>query len=135
MIGTFFAIFIILHGLVHLLYSGQSWRLFELQPAMIWPDGSWVFSKFSPDEPTRLLATIACVMIAAGFATGGIAILFRQSWWQPVVVTVAIFSSLVFILLWNGKMEQLHNQGAIGVLINIALIFAVIILRWAKFEF
>ncbi len=29
--------FIVLHGLVHLLYAGQSRRLFELRPGMVWP--------------------------------------------------------------------------------------------------
>ncbi len=39
-------ILFLLHGLVHLLYFGQSLRFFELQPDMIWPDNSWLFSKF-----------------------------------------------------------------------------------------
>jgi len=38
-------IFLILHGLVHFLYAGQSIRLFELQAGMIWPDASWALSK------------------------------------------------------------------------------------------
>jgi len=38
-------VFIVLHGLVHLLYFGQSWRFFELQPEMVWPEDSWAFSR------------------------------------------------------------------------------------------
>jgi hypothetical protein len=30
-------IFFLLHGLVHLLYAGQSLRFFELRPGMTWP--------------------------------------------------------------------------------------------------
>jgi hypothetical protein len=30
-----FGVFIVLHGLVHLLYFGQSARYFELQPEMV----------------------------------------------------------------------------------------------------
>jgi hypothetical protein len=30
-------IFLILHGLVHLLYYGQSARRFELAPGLTWP--------------------------------------------------------------------------------------------------
>jgi hypothetical protein len=33
-------IFLILHGLVHLLYAGQGWRFFEIRPGMVWPDGA-----------------------------------------------------------------------------------------------
>ncbi len=45
MVRILFGIFIVLHGLVHLLYFGQSARYFELQPGMVWPNGSWVVSK------------------------------------------------------------------------------------------
>jgi hypothetical protein len=38
-------IFLVLHGLVHLLYFGQSARYFELKPGMTWPDGAWAFSR------------------------------------------------------------------------------------------
>jgi hypothetical protein len=68
-------LFLILHGLVHLLYAGQSWRLFELQPGMTWPDGSWAFSRLLGDQPARILAGISCVVVASGFTAGGIALL------------------------------------------------------------
>ena len=41
MVRILVSLLVILHGLVHLLYFGQSARLFELQPGMGWPDGSW----------------------------------------------------------------------------------------------
>jgi hypothetical protein len=128
-------VFIVLHGLVHLLYFGQSWRLFELQPEMVWPDGSWAFSKLLGDEATRLLASIACVLTAIGFVAGGIGILVQQAWWRPVVVGSAAFSALVFMLLWDGKMQKLHDKGGIGLLINIAILVAVLVLQWPDFEF
>jgi hypothetical protein len=34
-----FDVFIVLHGLVHLLYFGQSTRLFVLRPVRVWSDG------------------------------------------------------------------------------------------------
>lgn len=45
MLRFILGIFIVLHGLVHLLYAAHSRRLVELRPEMIWPDGSWAFSK------------------------------------------------------------------------------------------
>jgi hypothetical protein len=74
--------FIVLHGLVHLLYFGQSRRLFELQPGMVWPDGSWAFSRLLGDGATRSLAAFACVVAALGFAVGGAGILLGQAWWR-----------------------------------------------------
>ncbi|MCB0195958.1 MAG: hypothetical protein KDJ65_28665 [Anaerolineae bacterium] len=120
-------IFIILHGLVHLLYFGQSWRLFELQAGMSWPDGSWAFSQLLGDDVTRWLASISCIVAAIGFVAGGIALLLMQPWWQQVVVGSSAFSTLFFILFWDGKMQKLHDKGGIGVLINIGLVIAVLL--------
>jgi hypothetical protein len=128
-------VFIVLHGLVHLLYFGQSMRLFELQTGMVWPDGSWAFSKLLGHETTRLLASASCVLAAIGFVAGGTGILVGQAWWRPVVVGVAAFSAVVFVLFWDGRMQKLDNQGGIGLLINIVLLVATFILRWPNFEF
>jgi hypothetical protein len=119
--------FIVLHGLVHLLYFGQSWRLFELQPGMVWPEGSWAFSKLLGDEATRLLASISCVLAAISFVAGGTGIFVRQAWWRPVVVGSAAFSAVIFILFWDGEMQKLDDKGGIGLLISIALLVAMLI--------
>ena len=75
MLGFIFGVFIVVHGLIHLFYFGQSRRLFELQPGMFWPDGSWAFSKHLGNETTRMLASTSCVLAAIGFVTGGIGLL------------------------------------------------------------
>jgi hypothetical protein len=128
-------VFIVLHGLVHLLYFGQSARYFELQPEMVWPDGSWAFSRLLWDEATRILASISCILAAIGFVAGGIGILVRQAWWRPVVVASAAFSAVVIILFWDGKMQRLDDHGLIGFLINIAILVALLILRWPSAGF
>ena len=79
MIKVITGVFLILHGLVHLLYFGQNARLFELQPGMLWPGGSWAFSKLLGDNGTRTLASIFCVLAAAGFVIGSMGIFFSQS--------------------------------------------------------
>jgi hypothetical protein len=127
--------FIVLHGLVHLLYFGQGRRLFELQPGMIWPDGSWAFSRLLGDGATRSLAAFACVVAALGFAVGGAGILLGQAWWRPLVVGSAAFSTAIFVLFWDGKLQRLANQGAIAILINVAILVAVLLLQWPDFGF
>jgi len=127
--------FLILHGLVHLLYFGQSWRIFQLQPGLLWPDGSWVFSRLLGNDPTRVVASFSLVMAAIGLVVGGIAILVGQAWWQPVVVGSLIFSSILYLVMWNGRIERLSDQGVIGVLINIAILIAVLVFRWPQFAF
>ena len=128
-------VFIVLHGLVHLLYFGQSRRFFELQPGMVWPAGSWAFSKLLGEGTTGWLAGIACILAALGFVAGGTAILAGQSWWRPVVVGAAAFSAAIFVLLWDGGFQKLADKGAIAILINLTILLAVLILRWPDFRF
>jgi hypothetical protein len=135
MLQFIFGIFIVLHGLVHLLYFGQSARRFELKPGMVWPDGSWAFSRLLGDEATRNLASISLILAAIGFIAGGIGILVSQSWWRPVVVGAAAFSSVVYILFWNGRMQNLDGQGAVGLLIDLAILVAVLVLGWPPLGF
>lgn len=135
MLKFIIGVFIVLHGLVHLLYFGQSRRLFELQTGMVWPDGSWLFSKPLGDAATRVLASISCVLAAIGFVAGGIGIFAGQAWWHPVVVASALFSTVLYILLWDGKMQKLHDKGGIALLINLAILVAVLIFQWPAFEF
>jgi len=135
MFRIIFGVFIVLHGLIHLLYFGQSRRLFELQPGMVWPDGSWAFSRLLGDEATRLLASISYVLAAIGFVAGGTGILVSQAWWRPVVVASAAFSAVIIILFWDGKVQMLDDKGLIGLLINIAILVALLILRWPSLGF
>lgn len=130
MLRIFFALFLALHGLVHLLYLGQSRRIFELQPGLVWPDGSWAFSRLFGDEATRLLAGVLLVLAALGFVAGGIGLFLQQGWWRPVTVTVAVFSTVVYLLLWDGGWQRLDDKGGVGLLINVALIVALLVLQW-----
>jgi hypothetical protein len=128
MLRFIIGIFMVLHGLVHLLYFGQSQRLFELQPGMVWPDGSWTFSKWLGDGATRWLAGISCVVAAAGFVAGGIGIMVMQAWWRPLIIGSALFSALLYILFWDGKIAKLADKGGIGLLINLAILGGVFLL-------
>ena len=78
-----FGIFLVLNGLVHLLYAGHSWQLFELRPGLLWPDGSWIFSKLLGDGATRILASISLAIAGVAFAGGG----FRVDFPLPLVAT------------------------------------------------
>lgn len=130
MIRVLFGIFLVLHGLVHVLYAGQSLRLFELQSGMVWPDGSWIFSPLFGDSAVQKLAGVACVLSALTFIAGGLGLLLAQDWWRPVVIGAASFSSLVYLLFWDGKLSNLDGKGGVGLIINLAIIATVLILGW-----
>ena len=135
MIVYIFGVFIVLHGLVHLLYFGQSARLFALQPGMTWPDGSWSFSKLIGNKSARLVASVACVLAAFGFVVGGIGILMKQVWSHPVVVGSAVFSAVFFAMFWDGKMQKLADKGLFGILINLAILIALFGFQWDRIGF
>jgi uncharacterized membrane protein YphA (DoxX/SURF4 family) len=135
MLSILFGVFFMLHGMVHLLYFGQSARYFELQPGMAWPDGSWIFSRLLGDGTTRNLSSILLVLAAVGFVIGGIGIFAKQAWWRPTIIVVAIFSSAIYVLFWDSGWGHLDNKGGIGVLINLAILAALLIFQWPKFEF
>ena len=134
MIRILFGAFLILHGLVHLLYAGQSQRLFELQTGMLWPDGSWAFSRLAGTEVTRTLTSILLVLGTIVFVAGGAGLLLNQDWWRPVVLGAAAFSSLIYILSWDSAFQSLADKGGIGILINAAIAAAVFILPQLKVE-
>lgn len=135
MLSILFGIFFVLHGLVHLLYFGQSARFFELQPGMVWPDGSWAFSRLLGEMGNRNLASALLVLAALAFVAGGIGVLARQAWWRPVILAAAVFSSLIYLLLWDGGWGHLDNKGGVGILINLAILAALLVFRWPKFAF
>jgi len=127
-------VFIILHGLVHLLYAGHSRKLFELQTGLTWPDGSWLLAKSIGEERTRFLATITYIVAALGFVVSGLAILFNLAFWPVVVIGSAVFSGLIIILFWDGTMRKLADQGGVGLLIDIGILIVTLILQSENFD-
>jgi hypothetical protein len=126
MIKVISGVFLVLHSLVHVLYFGHSARLFEMKPGMTWPDGSWAFSKLLGDSGTRTLGSILCILAAIGFVIGAVGIFAGQSWWRVAVVAAAVFSGVLYILFWNGRLQNLDGQGGVGILIDVAILVAVL---------
>jgi hypothetical protein len=130
MLTILMGVFLLLHGLVHLLYAGQSGRLFELRPGMTWPDGSWAFSKLLGVETIRQLGVVVLALAALGLFAGGLGLILRQDWGRPAALAAAALSAAIFVLMWDGRLQVLHDKGAIGVLLDLAILAAVLVLRW-----
>jgi len=123
-------LFLIWHGLIHLLYAGHSRRLIELRPGMTWPDGSWLFSKLLGNEITRLAALFLLAVAALGFIAGGLGLFLGQDGWRQAVTNAAALSSVIYLIFWNGKFRALDQQGGLGILIYLALVVSVWGLLW-----
>jgi hypothetical protein len=63
------------------------------------------------------------------------AILLKQPWWRPVVVGTAAFSAAIFILFWDGGWQKLNDKGLIALLINAAIMAAVLLFEWPDMGF
>ena len=124
------SVFLVLHGLVHLLYFAQSARIFELKPGMTWPAGSWALSKVIGDNGTRTLASAISVLVAAGFVVGAAGLLSSQSWWSAPVVASAAVSAVLFLLCWNGQPQNVDGQGAVGLVLDMLILISILVFRW-----
>jgi hypothetical protein len=122
-------LFFVLHGWVHLIYAGQSHRLYQLRPGMTWPDGSWFFAKSFGDSIARPMATIMLVLSALGFVAGAAGLFLNQDWWRLITTSASILSASIFILFWDGKFEAMDTKGWIGVLIDLVILASVLVLK------
>lgn len=126
MIQTLIALVLILHGLVHWLYAGHSCRLFELQTGMTWPEDSWLLSSLLSTPSMRWIGAISCAFAGLLFVAGGVGLLFDASWFRNAAITAALFSMVLYTILWNGQRAHLDDQGLVGMLINVAIILGLL---------
>ncbi len=129
MVRILLGAFIVLHGLVHMWYFTLSRGLVEFQPEMGWSGRSWIFTNLLGDSATRGLASALYVVASLALAVSGIAVTIRVSWSRPLLAASAIFSSAVILLFWDGRMEMLAQKGLVGLLLNAAILVALILLR------
>ncbi len=122
-------IFFVLHGWVHLVYAGQSQRLYQLRPGMTWPHGSWFFARLRGDSLACPIATMVLALTTLGFIAGAAGLFLNQDWWRLTITSASVLSAAIFILSWDGKLEAVDAQGWIGVLIDLAIIVSVLVLK------
>ncbi len=130
MLRVLIGIFIVLHGLVHLWYFTLSQRLVEFKPDMGWSGRSWIFTDLLGDSMTRTLVGVLYVVAIIAFVVSGIGIFVRAEWWRPVLVGSAVFSTVIILLLWDGSMQLIVQKGLIGLLIDLGILVALILLKW-----
>jgi hypothetical protein len=97
---------------------------------MTWPQGSWLVSKLLGEDGIQWVATALFVIVALGFAIGGLGLFLRVDWWRSVTAFAAVSSSILFLICWNGKFQALDDQGSIGVLINLAILVVTLVFNW-----
>ncbi len=123
-------LFLVLHGLVHGWYVVLSQGWVEVEDQMGWSGHSLLLSPILPEGAILTVASVLYVAVTVGFVLGGIGYAFDLGWWEPVVVVAALLSTAVLVAMWNGEFDLLVEQGAAGVLINIGLLVAILVLEF-----
>lgn len=118
-----------LHGLVHGWYVVLSRDWVEYEEAMGWNGESWILTGVLPRDIVLDVASVLYVAVAAGFVGGGLGYALAQEWAMPVLVASAALSTVVIVLMWDGRFEQLTEKGAIGVLVNVVVLGWLLVLQ------
>jgi hypothetical protein len=125
---TLFGIFLILHGLIHLLYVALSRKLFELEPPLTgWPEKSWLFARSLGVTGTRNLASVLYGIAVMLFVVSGIGRLLAVTNWPSFVILAAVFSSVTIIAFGDGVLKRLPDKGFVGILINAAILVILLL--------
>ena len=105
------ALFIVLHGLVHLWYVTLSQQWVEFQPEMGWRGTSWLFSPLLGSALARSLGAVLYLVATVAFVSGGIALFAEASWWRPLLACAAVFSSALILFFWEGGLQMAVQKG------------------------
>ena len=135
MLRLVLGLFILAHGLVHLWYFTLSQRWVAFKPEMGWSGTSWLFTSLLGDTATRLVAGALFILAALGFTLGGAGLLLRTDWWHAILVASAIVGALTTLFFWDGRTELIVQKGLIGLLIDAAILVALLVLKWPPSAF
>ena len=127
MLGLAVAIFLVLHGLVHLWYVVLSLGWVEVEDAMGWNGQSWLLSDLLAEGTILSLASVLYVLIAVGFFAGGAGYGLSRDWATPVLVGAAVLSTIVLVAMWDGRFDLLIEKGVVGVAINVAVVALLVV--------
>lgn len=128
-----YSLFVFLHGLVHLLYLAWSQGKMLPEEGFEFTGESWLLTGVLGQQATRSVGMVLFAVAALLFVVTGVGIALRQGWSPNWLAISAIVSSLVILLMWDGKLTALDDKGFVGVLINIALLVGFYVFKYPAF--
>lgn len=118
--------FLGLHGLVHLWYVVLSQGWVEVEDQMGWNGHSWALSSFLPEGTVLSIGSGLYVVVTLGFVAGAAGFVLDRSWAAAVLVGAAALSTVVLVMMWDGRPDLLVEKGIVGVLINAGIIYLLV---------
>lgn len=122
------ALFLALHGLVHLLYVAISQGWIEEEEAMGWNGRSWLLSRLLPEATVLNLGSALYVVVTAGFVVGAIGYLLGTGWATSAIIGASVLSTATILLMWDGSLAKVVDKGLLGVVINLVVIAWLLVL-------
>ncbi|MDX1436931.1 MAG: hypothetical protein R3335_08975 [Anaerolineales bacterium] len=117
MIQLIAAVFLVLHGLAHLLWLISGWDLAEIDGL---PHRTTLFSgRIDIGANGMRLLGILWSIGAAGFLIAGLGLMFSTAWWWQAAIIAALYSLLLCVISWP--------ESRWGALINLAVIALLLV--------
>lgn len=131
MVHFLFSLFVLLHGLAHLVYTAMARGLIPATATQ--PDltgTSWLFAGLLGTQGTRNVGAVVFAALALMFTVVAGGLWLRQPWSGQWLAAAAFLSSLVLLAFWDGSMQDLTSKGLVGLVINVALLIAFYAFRY-----
>jgi hypothetical protein len=109
-------VFIILHGLAHLMATSVYWQLTE-SPDLVY-DTAVLGGRVDLGENGIWLYGLLWLIAGLGTALAGIALFTRAAWAKPLLLAVTVFSLALCVLV--------IEAAKVGILINLAILAALL---------
>jgi len=116
-------IFLFLHGLVHFWYVTLSMGWVTFQEDMGWTGRSWLLTGALSEDSLSILAAAGYSISAVLFAGVGVMMFLNQDLAKSWMLVPAAVSSMMILVFWDGSPLMAVQKGALGLLINILVIF------------
>lgn len=125
-----FTIFVLLHGLAHLVYTALALHLIPVAVGHEnWTGSSWVLASRFGEQGARATGALAFASLTILFVITTIGLAWRLPWAQTWLATSAVLSSAMLLLFWDGSFQDLSEKGIIGLVINILLLILLFVVR------
>lgn len=108
------AIFLILHGLVHLLWFVVPWQMTEVEGLPF--RTTIIAGHVDVREGGMRFLGLLWVLATIGFVVAGLGLLFSASWWATAVLVTAVYSFILCLIsLPESKWGALIDAGIVTI--------------------
>lgn len=131
MTNFIFSLFVLLHGLAHLVYTAMARGLIpatESQPDLT--GSSWLLSDWLDTQAIRNFGALSFAILALLFAGVAGGLWLRQSWAAQSLIVAAFLSSVFLVVFWDGNFKDLASKSIVGLLINLGFLLAFYLFRY-----